>query len=194
MKPSRLSRPSRGGRGDPKTGRPRRRTRFSSASKTVRLRIRCHHAIESRKGPGVVVQTRQMIPSDAYRVSTRSCPGASVWFAPVGCAPSNLDYAYSQTGVFRRGIHRRPQRQAGGDPRGVQSEDGRSAQAARMLRYAQVQAALQAAIQARSRRTQITADRVVTELAKLAFSNVLDFVNVRSDGSVFVDLSRVTRD
>ena len=63
-----------------------------------------------------------------------------------------------------------------------------------MLRYAQVQAALQAAIQARSRRTQITADRVVTELAKLAFSNVLDFVNVRSDGSVFVDLSRVTRD
>jgi phage terminase small subunit len=67
-------------------------------------------------------------------------------------------------------------------------------QASRLLRYAQVQEALQAAIQARSNRTQITADRVVTELAKLAFSNIFDLVTVRSDGSVFVDLSRVPRD
>jgi hypothetical protein len=41
---------------------------------------------------------------------------------------------------------------------------------------------------------QITADSVVTELAKLAFSNIFDLVTVRSDGSVFVDLSRVPRD
>jgi phage terminase small subunit len=67
-------------------------------------------------------------------------------------------------------------------------------QASRLLRNAKVRAALEAAMQARSRRTQITADGVVTELAKLAFSNIFDFVMVQSDGSVFVDLSRVPRD
>jgi phage terminase small subunit len=67
-------------------------------------------------------------------------------------------------------------------------------QGSRLLRYAQVEEALKAAVQARSKRTQITADRVVTELAKLAFSNIFDLVTVQSDGSVFVDLSRVPRD
>jgi phage terminase small subunit len=57
-------------------------------------------------------------------------------------------------------------------------------QASRLLKYAQVQAALKAAVQARSRRTGITADRVVLELAKLAFSNIFDFIEVHADGSV----------
>jgi phage terminase small subunit len=48
-------------------------------------------------------------------------------------------------------------------------------QASRLLRYATVQAALKAAMEARSKRTQITADRVVTELAKLAFANMGDY-------------------
>ncbi len=66
-------------------------------------------------------------------------------------------------------------------------------QASRLLRYAQVQAALKVAVQERSRRTQITADRVVNELAKLAFSNITDFLTLQNDGSVSVDLSRVPR-
>jgi phage terminase small subunit len=66
-------------------------------------------------------------------------------------------------------------------------------QASRMLRYAKVEAAFRVAVQARSNRTQITADRVVTELAKLAFSNIFDFITMQSDGSVLVDLSRVPR-
>src|ERR1700751_1632756 len=64
-------------------------------------------------------------------------------------------------------------------------------QASRLLRNVKVQVALEDAIQARSRRTQITADSVVTELAKLAFSNIFDLVTVRRDGSLFVDLSGV---
>jgi phage terminase small subunit len=66
-------------------------------------------------------------------------------------------------------------------------------QGSRLLRYAQVEEALKAAVQARSARTQITADDVVIELAKLAFSNIFDFITMQSDGSVFVDLSRVPR-
>jgi phage terminase small subunit len=49
-------------------------------------------------------------------------------------------------------------------------------QASRLLRHAQVRAALKAAVQARSKRTQITADSVVTELAKLAFANLGDYL------------------
>jgi len=43
-------------------------------------------------------------------------------------------------------------------------------------------------------RTGITADRVVLELAKLAFSNISDFIKVHADGSVQIDLLRATRD
>jgi phage terminase small subunit len=47
---------------------------------------------------------------------------------------------------------------------------------------------------ARSRRTGTTADRVVRELAALAFSNIFDFIEVQRDGSVLIDLSRASRD
>ena len=49
-------------------------------------------------------------------------------------------------------------------------------------------------MQARSKRTQITADCVVTELAKLAFSNIFDLLTVQRDGLVLVDLSHVPHD
>ena len=48
-------------------------------------------------------------------------------------------------------------------------------QASRLLRHVTVQAALQAAMQARSKRTTVTADRVVAELAKIAFANMRDY-------------------
>lgn len=67
-------------------------------------------------------------------------------------------------------------------------------QASRLLSFAKVRMAIKAAMQARSRRTGITADRVVLELAELAFSNIFDFLEVHADGSVSVDLSRVNRD
>jgi phage terminase small subunit len=67
-------------------------------------------------------------------------------------------------------------------------------QASRMLRKAKVQTAVEEAMQARSRRTGISADHVVLELEKLAFSNISDFIEVHADGSVHIDLLRATRD
>jgi len=59
---------------------------------------------------------------------------------------------------------------------------------------AKVDGAVREAMRARSKRTGITADRVLRELAELAFSNIFDFLKVHSDGSVSIDLSRGTRD
>src|SRR6185437_16762387 len=41
-------------------------------------------------------------------------------------------------------------------------------------------------------RLEITADTVLQELAKIAFSNMEDYWSVREDGSIYVDLSRIT--
>ena len=49
------------------------------------------------------------------------------------------------------------------------------AQAARLLRYVKVQQALQTAIEARTKRTEITADRVMVKLARIAFANMRDY-------------------
>jgi phage terminase small subunit len=48
-------------------------------------------------------------------------------------------------------------------------------QASRLLRNAKVQAALESAIQARSKRTELSSDRVVEELARIAFANMHDY-------------------
>src|SRR5271169_4020449 len=74
------------------------------------------------------------------------------------------------------------------------SERRAEVQASRMLRKAKVQTAVKETMQARSKRTGITADRVVRELAELAFSNMSDFIEVHADGSVHIDLLRATRD
>ena len=66
-------------------------------------------------------------------------------------------------------------------------------QASRLLSDAKVGTAVREAMQARSRRTGVTADSVIRELAELAFSNIFDFIEVHPDGSVSIDLSRGTR-
>jgi len=55
-------------------------------------------------------------------------------------------------------------------------------------------AAIAEAKDARSQRTQVTTDRVVEELAKIGFSNLLDFFRITTDGEPYVDLSTVTRE
>lgn len=62
----------------------------------------------------------------------------------------------------------------------------------RMLRKASVAARIQAEMDARGERTQITADTVLTELGKLAFANIGDYMSIQSDGTAFVDLSALT--
>lgn len=57
-----------------------------------------------------------------------------------------------------------------------------------------VSIAIEAALADRSKRTQVTADQVMDELAKVGFSNLLDFFSITSDGEPYVDLSSVTRE
>lgn len=66
-------------------------------------------------------------------------------------------------------------------------------QGARLLAKVSVAAAIQAAQAKRSERTEITADRVLTELAKLAFSNIEDVTRLVGTERV-PDLSKATRD
>lgn len=64
----------------------------------------------------------------------------------------------------------------------------------RLLANVRVADAIAKCQKTRSQRTQITADAVVAELAKLGFSNMLDYVTVQSDGLAYIDLSKLTRE
>lgn len=57
--------------------------------------------------------------------------------------------------------------------------------ASRLLATPHVQDAIQAAMQKRSRRTEVTQDRVIKELARLAFSRMTDFATWTSDEVIF---------
>jgi phage terminase small subunit len=65
------------------------------------------------------------------------------------------------------------------------------AQASRLLRNVQVRVALEDAMRARSRRTEVTAGRVLNELAKIAFSNMRDYWPSPGEG---FDLLRLDED
>jgi len=54
--------------------------------------------------------------------------------------------------------------------------------------------AIEAAQLERSKRTEITADRVLSELGKLGFSNMFDYMRIGPDGDPFTDFSAITRD
>ena len=59
----------------------------------------------------------------------------------------------------------------------------------RLIENCRVSAAIQKAIAERSKRTGINADRVLNELAKIAFANAKDVINL-DDGSVKPDSTR----
>lgn len=67
-------------------------------------------------------------------------------------------------------------------------------QASQLLAKLNVQEYVQELMAARSQRTEITADRVLQELAKLAFSNLEDYTRVDTEGMAQVDLTEVSRD
>ena len=70
------------------------------------------------------------------------------------------------------------------------SEATAQEQSSRLLSNVMVSEAVQAAMDKRAKRTEVTADRVIRELARLAFSNVQDFVD--ADGKLLKpgDISR----
>ena len=68
------------------------------------------------------------------------------------------------------------------------------ATASRLLTYCNIQEYITELLEKRSKRTEVTADQVVTELAKLAFSNMGDFVDVRAGSVSIKEFSDLTRD
>lgn len=67
-------------------------------------------------------------------------------------------------------------------------------QAARLLANASVAAAVQGGMDARAKRTEITQDQVLRELAKIGFANMADYMKAGQDGDPFLDFSELTRD
>lgn len=62
----------------------------------------------------------------------------------------------------------------------------------RLLRNAKVRAEVSELTEQKLERLEITADAVLQELAKIAFANMKDYWSVRDDGSIYVDLARIT--
>ncbi|RJO61066.1 MAG: terminase small subunit [Dehalococcoidia bacterium] len=71
---------------------------------------------------------------------------------------------------------------------------GRSAEvtASRLLRKAKVQALIQKALEKRTTKLDITADKVLQEIAKLGFSNMKDFAEWSSGGIKLKDSTELT--
>jgi len=59
-------------------------------------------------------------------------------------------------------------------------------QASKMLSKGKVQEAIQEALDKRAERTEITADRVLLEIARLAFSDIREYIDIGADGCVQV--------
>lgn len=74
------------------------------------------------------------------------------------------------------------------------SADTAKQQGSRLLTNIDVQGAIAAAMAARAQRTQITADMVLAELAKLGFSNMADYMRAGPNGHPYLDFSKLTRD
>lgn len=63
-----------------------------------------------------------------------------------------------------------------------------------VMRDPEVAAAIRAGMEARAHRTRVNADAVVTELARIGFANMLDYMSVGADGDLIVDLSALDRE
>lgn len=63
-----------------------------------------------------------------------------------------------------------------------------------VLAKPKIQAAMKIAQRAHQKSTGVTVDRIVLELAKIGFANIMDFVAIQEDGSAYVDLSNMSRE
>lgn len=74
------------------------------------------------------------------------------------------------------------------------AESGAGQEGFRLLKKAEIRAAIQDLMNDRSKATKITAERVLHELARIGFANMAEYISVRPDGSAVVDLSTLTPD
>jgi phage terminase small subunit len=69
-----------------------------------------------------------------------------------------------------------------------------TAEASRLLTFANVAEAIERARQERRERLTLTADRITEEIAKIATASIDDYLHVQADGTFWIDLSRADRD
>lgn len=62
------------------------------------------------------------------------------------------------------------------------------------LRKPKIAAEIEVAMQRRADRTEVTAERVLNELAKIAFANLADYFRLTPDMDPYIDLASATRD
>src|SRR5260370_29273843 len=74
------------------------------------------------------------------------------------------------------------------------SKNGAEVTACRLLRRPVVKKIIAKLMKKRAQKLDLTAERVLKELAKLAFANMTDYMVIGPDGSARVDLSGVDRD
>ena len=74
------------------------------------------------------------------------------------------------------------------------SEDSAGSIGSENLQKPEIQNEIQRLFDKRGNKLEITAEKVLQELAKLAFVNMEDFITVGNDGYAVVDLSKLTRD
>jgi len=74
------------------------------------------------------------------------------------------------------------------------SEKTAEQQGYRLLRNAQVAAAVQKGRDAAQRRADLTLDEIIRETSKIAFANMADYMRVGPDGDPVLDFSKLTRD
>ena len=67
-------------------------------------------------------------------------------------------------------------------------------QSSRLLSNAIVASAVQAGMDKRAEKVELTAEAVLDEIKKLAFSNMLDYTSVQADGLMYVDMTALTRE
>jgi phage terminase small subunit len=63
-----------------------------------------------------------------------------------------------------------------------------------LLRNPKVKAAVAEKTQKRMNKLEITAEKVLQELALLGFANMMDYMQITGDGEAYVDLSKITRE
>ncbi len=74
------------------------------------------------------------------------------------------------------------------------SEPVARANAAKMLTKSNILETIHRSIGQRLSKLEINNETVLREIAKMAFSNMFDYMTVQKDGTAYVDLSRITRD
>ena len=67
-------------------------------------------------------------------------------------------------------------------------------QGSRLLNHVEVKAAIASIVEQRAKKMDISAERVLKEIAVLGFSNMMDYMSVAEDGEPYVDLSKLTRE